>query len=159
MPKDLRLVNYEMPLHICGKGCFYFSCVLIQCLSRYMEATDLSSVKNQQSSETLMPPDILWFICVAERSLLNLPTTDKVHCKQGNEDSIWTGVCKKGDICWRIEFLCFSPGLISYFVLLSLRYVLLLCNRSEHVSRRAWLDRRGVGVAHVNALNLPSIVF
>ena len=42
----------------------------------------------------------------------------------------------KGDICWRIEFLCFSPGLIGYFVLLSLRNVLLLCNRSEHVSRR-----------------------
>ena len=44
---------------------------------------------------------------------------------------------KKGDICWRIEFLCFSPGLIGYFVLLSLRNVLLLCNRSEHVNRRA----------------------
>ena len=36
-----------------------------------------------------------------------------------------------------IVFLCFSPGLIGYFVLLSLRNVLLLCNRSEHVSRRA----------------------
>ena len=43
----------------------------------------------------------------------------------------------KGDICWQIVFLCFSPGLIGYFVLLSLRNVLLLCNRSEHVSRRA----------------------
>ena len=41
---------------------------------------------------------------------------------------------EKGDICWRIEFLCFFPVLLSYFGLLSLRNILLLCNRSEHVS-------------------------
>ena len=29
-----------------------------------------------------------------------------------------------GDICWRIEYLCFSPGLINYFVWLSLCLVM-----------------------------------
>ena len=57
------------------------------------------------------------------------------------------------------RILCISHGLIRYFVWFSLRNVLLLCNRSKQVvSRCAWLDRLGVAVAHVNALNLPSIV-
>ena len=56
----------------------------------------------------------------------------------------------------RLLLLCCSRVFISRSY--ENRSILLLCNRSEHVSWGAWLDRLGLGVAHVNVLNPPSIV-